>query len=107
MMLKKERIKSTKAKKKLFLLEDFILTNIVYDCKLNLIKTHGILEWKPKNIYDPSNKNVLNSDQNIKLISTNIKNDGKGLHNFFSGNYFQQDIIAIPNNVINIYCVYK
>ena len=26
---------------------------------------------------------------------------------FFSGNYFQQDIIAIPNNVINIYCVYE
>ena len=25
----------------------------------------------------------------------------------FSGNYFQQDIIAIPNNVINIYCVYE
>ena len=82
-------------------------SDLVYDCKLNLIKAHGILEWKPKNIYDPSNKNVRNSDQNIKLISTNIKNDGKGLHNFFSGNYFQQDIIAIPNNLINIYCVYK
>ena len=26
---------------------------------------------------------------------------------FFSGNYFQQDTIAIPNNVINIYCVYE
>ena len=48
---------------------------LVYDCKLNLIKTHshGILEWKPKNIYDPSNKNVLNSVQNIKLISPNIE----------------------------------
>ena len=48
---------------------------IVYDCKLNLIKTHshGILEWKPKNIYDPSNKNMVNSVQNIKLISPNIK----------------------------------
>ena len=83
--------------------------DLVYDCKLNLIKTdfYGILEWKPKNIYDPSNKNVLNSVQNIKLISPNIKNDGKGLHVFSSGNYFQQDIIAIPNNVINIYCVYE
>ena len=30
----------------------------------------------------------------------------KGYMFFFSGNYFQQDIIAIPNNVINIYCVY-
>ena len=80
--------------------------NLVYECKLNLTKTYfyGILEWKAKNIYDPSNKNVLNSVQNIKLIAPNIKNDGKGLHVFFSGNYFQQDIIAIPNNVINIWC---
>ena len=84
-------------------------SDLVYDCKLNLIKTYsyGILEWKPKNIYDPSNKNLLNSVQNIRLISPNIKNDGKGLHVFFSGNYFQQDIIAIPNNAINIYCVYE
>ena len=50
---------------------------------------------------------MLNSVQNIKLISPNTKNNGKGLHVFFSGNYFQQDIIAIPNNVINIYCVYE
>ena len=43
-------------------------SDLVYDCKLNLIKTYfyGIL----------------------KLISPNIKNDGKGLHVFFSGNYF-------------------
>ena len=68
---------------------------------------YGILEWKPKNIYNPLNKNVLNSVQNTKLISPNIKNDGKGLHAFFSGNYFQQDIIAISDNVINIYCVYE
>ena len=59
-------------------------SDLVYDCKLNLIKTHsyGILEWKPKNIYDLSNKNVLNSVQDIKLISPNVKNDGKGLHIF-------------------------
>ena len=59
-------------------------SDLVYDCKLNLIKTYsyGISEWKPKNIYDPSNKNVLNYVQNIKLISPNIKNDGKGLHVF-------------------------
>ena len=59
-------------------------SDLVYDCKLNLIKTYfyGILEWKPKNIYDPLNKNVLNSVQNVKLISPNIKNDGKGLHAF-------------------------
>ena len=60
-----------------------------------------------KKHYDPSNKNMLNSVQNIKLIAPNIKNDGKGLHVFFSGNYFVEDIIAIPNNVINIYCVYE
>ena len=83
-------------------------SDLVYDCKLNLIKTYlyGILEWKPKNIYNPLIKNVLNSVQN-KLIAPNIKNDGKGLHVFFSGNYFVQDIIAIPINVINIYCVYE
>ena len=50
---------------------------------------------------------MLNSVQNVTLISPNIKNDGKGLHVYFSGNYIQQDIIAIPNNVINIYCVYE
>ena len=44
--------------------------------------------------------------QNIKLLSPNIKNDSKELHVFFNGgNYLHQDIIAIPNNVINIYCV--
>ena len=46
--------------------------------------------------------------QNIKLLSPNIKNDSKGLHVFFNGgNYLHQDIIAIPNYVINIYCVYE
>ena len=50
---------------------------------------------------------MLNSVQNITLTAPNIKIDGKVLHVFFSGNYFVQDIIAIPNNVINIYCVYE
>ena len=50
---------------------------------------------------------MLDSVENIKLIPPNIKNDGKGLHAFFSGNYFEQDNIAIPNSVINIYCVYE
>ena len=50
---------------------------------------------------------MLNSVQNIKLISPNIKNDGKGLRVSFSDNYFQQDIITIPNNIINIYSVYE
>ena len=53
-------------------------------------------------------KNVLYPVQNIKLLSPNIKNDSKGLHVFFNGgNYLCQDIIAIPNNVINICCVYE
>ena len=50
---------------------------------------------------------MLNSVSNIKLLRPNIKNDGEGLHVFFSGNYFIQDIVAIPNNVINFYCVYE
>ena len=69
-------------------MEDFFLyeyhSDLVYDCKLNLIKPgfYGISKWKPINIYDLLNKNVLNSVQNIKLISPNIKNDGKELHVF-------------------------
>ena len=111
--VKKVEDKVNENKKEIIFAKGFVSyeyhSDLVYDCKLNLIKTHshGILERKPKNIYDPSNKNVLNSVQNIKFISPNIKNDGKGLHVFFSGNYFQQDIIAIQNNVINIYCVYE
>ena len=67
-------------------------SDFIYDCKLNLIKTYsyGILEWEPKNIYDPSNKNVLNSVQNIKLIAPNIKNDGKGLHVFLAVTIFNK-----------------
>ena len=67
-------------------------SDLVYDCKLNLIKTYfyGILEWNPKNIYDPSNKNLLNSVQNIKLIAPDIKNDGKGLHVFLAVTIFNK-----------------
>ena len=85
-------------------------SDLVYDCKLNLFKSlsYGISKWKSKNIYDPSIKNVLFPVQNIKLLSLNIKNDSKGLHVFFNGgDYLHQDIIAIPNNVINIYCVFE
>ena len=111
--VKKVEDKVNKNKKEIIFVREFFSceydSDFVYDCKLNLIKTYfyGILQWKPKNIYDTSNKNVLNSVQNIKLISPNIKNDGKWLRAFFSGNYFQQDIIFISNNVINIYCVYE
>ena len=68
----------------------------------------GILEWKPKDIYDSLNKNVLNSVRNTKTVSPNIKKNINGqLYVSFSGSYFKQDPITISNNVINIYIVYK
>ena len=81
-------------------------SNLVYDCKLNSFKIYAsssILDWKPKNIYDPSNKNELSSNQNINNFYPSIKNISGELYVFFSGNYFVQDIINISNNVINIY----
>ena len=44
-------------------------------------ENNGILDWNPKNIYGPSNKNMLNGVQN-KFATPKIKNDGKGLHVF-------------------------
>ena len=84
-------------------------SNLVYECKVSSMKfdISGILEWKPKYIYDSSNKNVLNYIQNTKTVSPDIKNINGQLNVFFNGNYFEQDPIAIPNNVINIYVVYK
>ena len=67
---------------------------------------YGILEWKPKDIYDNSNKNVLYSVQNTKTVTPDIKNINGQLYVSFNGNYFQ-DPITIPNNVINIYVAYK
>ena len=81
-------------------------SNLVYDCKLNSFKIYAsssILDWKPKNIYDPSNKNELSSNQNINNFYPSIKNISGELYVFFRGNYFVQDIINISNNVINIY----
>ena len=81
--VKKVEDKVNENKKEIIFVRGFFLyeyhSDLVYDCKLNLIKTHfyGILDWNPKNIYDPSNKNMLNSVQNI------------------------------PNNITNIYCVYE
>ena len=69
--------------------------------------TAGILEWKPKDIYDNSSKNVLNSIQNTKTVAPDIKNINGQLYVSFNGNYFEQDPITIPDNVINIYCVYS
>ena len=38
----------------------------------------GILEWKPKNIYDSLNKNVLNSVRNTKTVPPNTKENING-----------------------------
>ena len=84
-----------KYEKKLVLLEDFFSytqnSNLVYECKVSSMKfyTAGILEWKPKHIYDSLNKNVLNSVQNIKNVAPNIKNINGQLYVFFNGNYFE------------------
>ena len=69
---------------------------------------YGVLEWKPKDIYDSLNKNVLNSVQNTKTVSPNIEKSINGqLYVSFNGNYFKQGPITIPHNIINIYVVYK
>ena len=85
-------------------------SDLVYECKLNSFNIYSpssILDWKPTNIYSFSNKNEISSVQNINNFYPNIKNIGGELYVVFNGNYFVQDIITIPNNVINIYCVYK
>ena len=85
-------------------------SNLVYECKVNSMKfdISGILEWKPKDIYDSLNKNVLNSVRNTKTVPPNIKKNINGqLYVSFNGNFFKQDPITIPNNAINIYVVYK
>ena len=96
MKLKKLEDKVNENKKEIIFVRGFFSyeyhSDLVYDCKLNLIKTHsyGILEREPKNIYDHLNKNVLNSVQNIKLIAPNIKNDGKGLQVFLAVTIFNE-----------------
>ena len=102
-----------KYKKKLVLLEDFFSytqnSNLVYECKVSSMKFYiaGTLEWNPKDIYNSLNENVLNSVQNIKNVAPDVKNINGQLYVSFNGNYFEQDPITIPNNVINIYCVYQ
>ena len=77
--VKKVEDKVDENKKEIIFVRGFFLyeyhSDLVYDCKLNLIKTYvyGILDWNSKNIYDPSNKNMLNSVQNIKPIAPNVK----------------------------------
>ena len=114
MKLKKVEDKVNENKKEIIFVRGFFsyehISNLVYDCKLNSFKIYAsssILDWKPKNIYDPSNKNELSSNQNMNNFYPNIKNISGELYVFFSGNYFVQDVINISNNVINIYCVCK
>ena len=107
------KIKLDEVQKEISFVRGFISytqnSNLVYECKISSIKFYisGILEWKPKDIYDSSNKNVLDSVQNTKNVSPDIKNIKGQLYVSFNGNYFEQDPITIPNNVINIYVVYK
>ena len=67
--VKKVEDKVNENKKEIIFVRGFFLyeyhSDLVYDCKVNLIKTYfyGVLEWKPKNICDPLNKNVLDSIQ--------------------------------------------
>ena len=108
-----EKIKINDAQKEIFFIRGFISytpnSNLVYACKVGSMKFYisGILEWNPNDIYDNSNKNQLNAVQNTKNVAPNIKSTNGQLYVSFNGNYFEQDPITIPNNVINIYCVYQ
>ena len=55
-------------KEVIVLLDDFFLTH-----KIVIFDISGISEWKPKDIYDSLNKNVLNSVRNTKTVSPNKK----------------------------------
>ena len=107
------KIKLDEVQKEISFVRGFISytqnSNSVYECKVSSMKPsfYGILEWKPKDIYHNSNKNVLNSVQNTKNVAPDIKNINGQLYVSFNGNYFEQDPITIPNNVINVYVVYK
>ena len=108
-----EKIKINDAQKEISFIRGFIShtqnSNLVYECKVSSMKSsfYGILYWKPNNIYDNSNKNQLNAVQNTKNVAPDIKNTNGQLYVSFSGNYFEQEPITIPNNVINIYCIYQ
>ena len=107
------KIKLDEVQRKISFVRGFISykqnSNLVYECKVSSMKPsfYGILEWKPKDIYNNSNKNVLSSVQNTKNVAPDIKNINGQLYVSFNGNYFEQDPITIPNSVINIHVVYK
>ena len=73
--VKKVEDKAKENKKEIIFVRGFFSyeyhSNLVYDCKVNSFKIHSsssMLDWKPKNIYDPSNKNELSSNQNINIL---------------------------------------
>ena len=74
-----EKIKLNDVQKEISFVRGFISytqnSNLVYECKVSSMKPifYGILEWKPKDIYDYSNKNVLNSVQNTKNVAPDKK----------------------------------
>ena len=108
-----EKIKINDVQKEISFIKGFISytqnSNLVYECKVSSMKRnfYGILYWNPNDIYDNSNKNQLNAVRNTKNVAPDIKNTNGQLYVSFNGNYFEQDPITIPNNVINIYVVYK
>ena len=109
----KKKLKINDAQKEISFIRGFVSytqnSNLVYECKVSSMKLnlYGILYWNPNDIYDNSNKNQLNAVQNTKNVVPDIKNTNGQLYVFFNCNYFEQDPITIPNNVINIYVVYK
>ena len=108
-----EKIKLNDVQKEISFIRGFISytqnSNLVYECKISSMKPsfYGILYWNPNNIYDNSDKNQLTAVKNTKNVAPDIKNTNGQLYVSFDGNYFEQDPITIPNNVINIYVVYK
>ena len=83
------KIKFDEVQKEISFIRGFISytqnSNLVYECKVTSMKfdISGILEWKPQDIYNPLNKTVLNSVQNIKTVSPNIKNINGQLYVLF------------------------
>ena len=81
-----------------------------YECKMGSfgfgLNSRDITEWKSTGIYNHSSDSNMNAVANAKTTLPNFKNDGR-MHVYLSGNHFQQNVAGIPNNLINIYCVYK
>ena len=87
--VKKVEDKVNENKKEIIFVKGFFSyeyhSNLVYDCKLNSFKVYAsssIVDWKPKNIYDPSNKNELSSNQNINNFYPSMKNISSELYVF-------------------------